>query len=110
MPTRAKRSATGAVAVEGLKLQWTIHREPQWCTADGYKGISIAVQLVEGKGRELLLEYPFKMRLSGMGDLPQRPKIDAKAIEADIRAAIAAGWNPMSRGRPFAFQANQKSK
>jgi hypothetical protein len=109
MPKRPKRSASGALVVEGLKLNWAIHREPQWCTADGYKGLSIVVRLTEGKGRELLLEYPFKMPASGVG-LPQRPKITVKALEADIRAALAAGWSPTSRGKPFAFQVAENSK
>jgi hypothetical protein len=57
-----KRKAQGVVVVDGVKLRWCVHREPQWCTADGWKGLSIAVCLANGKGRELILEYPVSRR------------------------------------------------
>jgi hypothetical protein len=92
-----------------MKLQWNVHREPQWCTADGWKGLSILVRLMEGKGRELLIEYPFKKDAKGKTHLPQRPRINLASLEADIKAAMCAGWDPMSRGKTFAFQAQQTS-
>ena len=47
---------------------------------------------------ELVLEYPFR-DLGKTG----RPEIEPERIEADIRSAMAAGWKPKSRGRPFVF-------
>jgi hypothetical protein len=101
---RAKRASAGVVTIEGLELNWDIHREPQWCTADGWKGLSIAVRLAEGNGRELLIEYPIDRRADGRVHLPQRPKIDEKTLAAYIQMAVAAGWDPTSRGKTFAFQ------
>jgi hypothetical protein len=114
-----KRSAEGSLVVEGYKLHWTVHREPQWSTADGWKGLSIAVQLEDGKGRELILEYPYpkkgrRLRIEGKTYLvapnpPVRPAISAKTIEGAIVQAIAAGWKPASRGKAFAFQVPENS-
>lgn len=104
MPKRAKRSVGGSIVIEGMDLLWHVHREPQWCTDDGWKGMSIAVCLADHKCRELLIEYPFKRRANGMADFPQRPNIIAKALETDIRTAMEAGWDPTSRGKVFAFQ------
>jgi len=87
-----------------------LYREPQWTTEDGYKGHSIIVRVAEGTGRELLLEYPFpKKKPNGIPHFPVRPKIVLKAVEADIRRAMAAGWNPTSRGKTFAFQVPENS-
>ncbi len=112
-----KRSAQGVVIVDGMKLHWAVHREPQWCTADGWKGLSIAVRLENGKGRELILEYPYpqkgrRLRFDGKTFLvapnpPVRPSISKKIIEAGIAQAMAAGWDPASRGKTFAFQASE---
>jgi len=35
--------------------------------------------------------------------LPQRPKLSEKTIEAGIRQALAAGWDPESRGKTFVY-------
>ena len=92
-----KRDIGGTAVIDGIELRWLLIREPQWCTADGWKGMAISVRVADGAWQELLLEYPFR-RLS------ERPRISPKAIESDIRTAISAGWEPFSRGRPFAFQ------
>jgi hypothetical protein len=57
--------------------------------------------------RELILEYPFPNKRAGNGSpqIPQRPKFSVKTIEADVRRAVAFGWDPLSRGKPFVFPA-----
>lgn len=109
MQKRARRSVGNSIVIEGMDLHWHIHREPQWCTDDGWKGTSIAVRLAGYKCRELLIEYPFKRRANGMIDLPQRPNVIARALETDIKAAMEAGWDPTSRGKVFAFQVSENS-
>jgi hypothetical protein len=105
MSGRPRRTIDGVSVVEGLKLRWSVSREPLWSTADGYKGLAILVKLAEGSGRELLLEYPFPAKKpNGIAHLPERPKILPKMVEADIRLAMEAGWNPQARGKTFAFQ------
>ena len=108
MPQRRKRSVEKETIIDGFRLCWRLRSEPQWSTEHGYEGLSIAVQRVDGAFRELVLEYPIAMETKwGMlmpKGFPQRPKISAQLVEADIRKAMAGGWNPNSRGKPFVFQ------
>ena len=101
---RPKRQLEGVVRVDGAEYCWTVSREPQWCTRDGYKGLSLSVHMANHAGRELLLEYPFSKAANGMAKLPQRPKVNPKSVETGIRDAITAGWDPSSRGKAFAYQ------
>ena len=91
-----------AIVIDGYALHWTLQREPHWST-DGYKGLAICVRSSEGTFRDLLLEFPYPKRKPGYVRHPDRPRIVPGVIEAAIRAAMAAGWNPTSRGRVFAF-------
>ena len=100
---RPKRSIAAKITIDGLDLCWTLEREPRLHT-DGYKGMAISVHLAEGTFRELLLEYPYPKWKRGPARNLERPRILPGAIEAGIRAAMAAGWDPRSRGRVFAFQ------
>ena len=102
---RRKRTMEGLLAVDGNKLMWSLLSEPQWSTEGGYIGLRISVQLEDAHHRELILEYPFPKKFTGVGapQLPQRPKFSVKTIEANVCEAIAAGWEPISRGKPFTF-------
>jgi hypothetical protein len=101
---RRKRSLEASIAVDGVKLFWRLLSEPQWTTEHGYKGLCISVQMEEGHCRELILEFPFERGSASVAKLPQRPKFSAKDIEDGIRRAIAAGWEPASRGKKFIFR------
>jgi len=106
MPPRAKRSIQAKVTIDGVPLIWSLHREQQWFTADGWKGISIHVRVAEGARRELFLEFP-PIGTEGPGntkDAPARHPVSAAKVEAGIREAMAAGWDPGSRGKPHFFQ------
>jgi hypothetical protein len=110
---RRKRSITAEVEIDGFKLCWQLRSEPQASTEHGNEGLSIAVERIDGSFRELILEYPIPMQQRwGMAMpkyFPQRPKVSAKMVEADIRSAIAAGWDPTSRGKAFIFQVPESS-
>ncbi len=103
---RAKRSVQAAVTIDGFPLIWRLHREQQEFTSDGWKGISIHVRVKEAARRELFLEYPavLAQKVGWIRTLPPRPTIVAAKVEGHIREAIAAGWNPDSRGKPFFYQ------
>jgi len=93
----------GAFTIDGFSLVWNLHREQQWFTADGWKGISIHVKRVTGVRRELFLEFPpiGTERVGNTKDAPARHPISAATVEAGIREAMAAGWDPDSRGKPY---------
>jgi hypothetical protein len=102
---RRKRFKEGSIAIDGLRLCWRLISEPLWSTAHGYKGLCISVRTQDGRHRELILEYPFPEKRNAIGifQLPQRPKFSEKTVEADIRKAIVAGWEPDSRGKTFTY-------
>lgn len=96
---RRKRDLDGAIQVEGHDLVWSLVSEPQW-TTDGAKGLSVCVSLAAGAHRDLVIEYPFDASTF----VPQRPKLTAAIVGADIARAIAGGWDPLSRGRLHRYQ------
>ena len=106
---RRKRTMGGLLAVDGNNLMWSLMSEPQWTTEDGYIGLRISVQREDARHRELILEYPFPKKVTGVGlpQLPQRPKFSVKTIEGTVRQAIAAGWDPTSRGKPIVFHVSK---
>ena len=106
---RAKRSIEGAVTIDGFSLIWNLHREQQWFTDDGWKGIAIHVRNAVGVRRELYLEFPpiGTERPGNTQEAPARHPITAAQVEAGIREAMAAGWDPESRGKPHFYQVDE---
>jgi len=106
---RAKRSIQSAVKINGFSLIWSLHREQQWFTADGWKGVAFHVRVAEGVRRELFLEFPpvITKNIDAMRDAPPRLPVSAAMVEAGIREAIAAGWDPDSRGKPCFYQVSE---
>jgi hypothetical protein len=103
---RRKRFREGLISVDGVSLFWRLLSEPQWTTEAGYKGMCISVRTEDGHHRELILEYSFPKKFNSIGipQLPQRPQFSVKTIEPDVRRAMAAGWQPTSRGKTFVFK------
>jgi hypothetical protein len=103
---RAKRLIESTVTIDGISLVWHLHREQQGNAAEGWRGMAIHVRVAEGVRRELNMEYPpietQKTNFSKIGYSP-RPNIVAAKVEAQIREAIAEGWDPESRGKPYVF-------
>jgi len=87
-------------------MAWRLLSEPQWTSEHGYKGLCISVQTEDSRHRELIIEYPFPNKSMGNGapQIPQRPRFSVKTLEADVRRALAAGWEPESRGKTFTFR------
>jgi hypothetical protein len=103
---RAKRSVQAATTIDGFRLIWHLHREQQGSSADEGRGIAIHVKVAEGVRRELFLEYPPAKTRKGVYtriELAQ-PMILASKVEAHIREAMADGWDPESRGKPYIYQ------
>jgi hypothetical protein len=94
------RSLAGTVEIDGLKYEWELQREPQF-TADGWKGMTVSLRQVDTQ-REALLEFPTPKRL--LKGLPKgRSQINDAIAARGIRAALSAGWEPASRGKPMVF-------
>ena len=103
---RAKRSIESALTIDGIPLVWHLHRDQQGCEAEGWRGMAIHVRVAEGARRELHMEFPplipQKVGFNRFGYVP-RPNIVPAEVEAQIREAMAEGWDPESRGKPYVF-------
>lgn len=95
------RSLAGIVDVDGLKYEWELQREPQWSDVDGWKGMSISLREKDMQ-RGALLEFPPPKRLL-KGLQRGRLQINDAIVARGIRAALLAGWEPASRGKPMVF-------
>ncbi|WP_421836330.1 hypothetical protein [Novosphingobium sp.] len=98
------RDLSGTVEVDGAHYEWAVQREPQWCTVDGWRGMTFSLRLHDGQ-REAVLEFPMQSaRRSKLQPQLRRPQVNARIIENGVRAALAAGWEPSSRGKPVVFE------
>ena len=102
---RRKRTIEGQVKIDDVALIWELVSEPQWSNSgDGYKGLCISVRVADEARRELIIEYPYPSGANGRPlPVPQRPSVTPKLVEASIRQALNAGWDPASRGKAFIF-------
>lgn len=91
----------GIVEVDGLQYEWELRSEPQWGDADGWRGMTIAL-LRKHTQRGALLEFPPPKRLL-KGMQRGRLQISDAVVSRGIRAALMAGWEPASRGKPMVF-------
>jgi hypothetical protein len=97
---RRKRLLKGLIEMDGMSLRWELLSEPQWCTEHGYQGLQILVRTADERHRELILAYPYPTTKFGSPlPLPQRPRFSEKAVASGIQKVMAAGWNPLSRGK-----------
>jgi hypothetical protein len=109
-----KRTIENSVQIDGIWLRYSLLREQQWCTSDGWQGPAVLVEAIDGMHRKLLLQYPWKKKRTGFNnptftgytrpDYQYRPNLQSTRIELHIRQAIAAGWDPLSRGKRFVFE------
>lgn len=92
---------SGIVDVDGFQYEWELRSEPQWSESEGWKGLTIAL-LRKHTQRGALLEFPPPKRLL-KGLQRGRLQISDAIVSRGIQAALDAGWDPASRGRPMVF-------
>lgn len=92
---------SGIVEVDGFQYEWELRREPQWSEFDGWQGMTVAL-LRKGTQRGALLEFPPPKRLL-KGMQRGRLQVSDPIISRGIQAALQAGWEPASRGKPMIF-------
>jgi hypothetical protein len=92
---------SGAVDVDGLEYEWELRSEPQWGESEGWKGMTIALMQKDTQ-RGALLEFPPPKRLI-KGMQRGRLQVGDAIVARGIRAALLAGWEPASRGKPMVF-------
>ncbi|HTN15165.1 MAG TPA: hypothetical protein VL094_10200 [Sphingomonadaceae bacterium] len=92
---------SGIVEVDGLQYEWELRSEPQWGESQGWKGMTVAL-LQKDTQRGALLEFPPPKRLL-KGLQRGRLQVSDAVVCRGIRAALLAGWEPASRGKPVVF-------
>ena len=92
---------SGTVDVDGLSYDWELRREPQWGDFEGWRGMAVAMRQQDTQ-REAMLEFPPPKRLI-KGLQRGRLQISDAIVARGIRAALQAGWDPASRGKPMVF-------
>lgn len=100
---RTKQSPEFEIEVGGEPYVWRLQRQPQWSRdTAGWRGMAIAVRHQAGQ-REAVLEFPpgpeRKYGVPHLHAAQIAPELVAKAIAS----AIAAGWEPLSRGKTVAI-------
>ncbi len=100
------RDISGTIQIDSNDYDWSLLRENQWCTDDGFQGPLISVKLKERNGMELLLQLkPSKSRRQFSRGYRHRKQIQRSELEQGIRLALGSGWEPTKRGKPFRFEA-----
>lgn len=97
----ARRGATHAtVTVDGTGYAW--EERHSWVVwGRGLRVLSVSVWLDPGRTRELVLDLTLKA--DTVGDEPPE-RLVRQAVEEGVRAALAEGWVPGSRGRAFRLE------
>ena len=97
-------AARTTVAVDGVEYAWS-YRHGWVVWGKGVKAVSLSVSLQPERTRELRLD--FTVQLDDEDPTPSEAKVVA-ALPGAIRAAIAAGWDPESRGRAFRYEVEDR--
>jgi hypothetical protein len=100
---RTKNTHEFEIEVDGDPYVWRLQRQPQWSSdVAGWRGMAITVRHKEGQ-REAVLEFPpGKQPRYGAPQL-QPSHIPPQLVAKAIASAIAAGWEPLSRGKTVAI-------
>jgi hypothetical protein len=100
---RTKHGSGFEIEVDGEPYVWRLHRQPQWSSdVAGWRGMAIAVRHREGQ-REAMLEFPPGPQPRYGAPQLQASQIAPALVAKAIASAIAAGWEPLSRGKTVAI-------
>jgi len=102
-----RQGAEFGIEVGGEPYLWRLQRRPQWSSDPSERrGMGIAVRHQEGQ-REAVLEFPPPPQ-PRFGGAPLKPaQIAPDLVAKAIASAIAAGWEPLSRGRTVTFMVDE---
>jgi len=96
---RSKQVAEFEIEVGGEIYIWRIQRQPHWSSDPSARhGMGIAVRHKEGR-REAVLEFPPGPQPRFGAPRLHVSQIAPELVAKGVASAIAAGWNPLSRGK-----------
>lgn len=97
--SRTKQTPEFEIVVDGETYVWRLHRQPGWSSEAAERhGMALVVRHKEGK-REALVEFPPGPQPRYGAPLLKPSRIAPTLIANAIGSAIAAGWDPLSRGK-----------
>jgi hypothetical protein len=100
---RNKQTPEFEIEVAGEPYIWRLQRQPQWSSdTNSFQGMAIALRHKEGK-REAVVEFPAGRQPKFGAPLLKPAQIDPDLVATAITSAIAAGWEPLSRGKTVAI-------
>ena len=93
------RGAEFEIEVGGEPYVWRLQRGPYWTSDPAERrGMGIAVRHREGK-REAVLEFPPGPQPRFSAQQLKSTEVAPELVAKAIASAIAAGWEPLSRGK-----------
>ncbi|MBI1683658.1 hypothetical protein [Caulobacter hibisci] len=100
---RTKLNPEFDIEVDGDPYAWRLHRQPQWSRDPAERhGMAIAVRHKEGQ-REAVVEFPPGPQPKYGAPMLKPSHIAPALVAKAITSAIAAGWEPLSRGKTVAI-------
>ncbi len=91
------------IEVGGEPFVWRLHRQPGWSSDSASQhGMAIAVRHKEGQ-REVVVEFPPGPQPKYGAPQLKASQIAPELVATAIASAIAAGWEPLSRGKTIAI-------
>ena len=91
---------TGALTVDGIEYFWEFRHASRFDSSVGLCGPSVVVCLRPTHTRDLIIDFPIStFETKGK----PRNAVLVRHLTFGIRSALAAGWEPESRGKPFRF-------
>jgi hypothetical protein len=100
---RSKQHPEFDIEVEGEPYVWWLQRLPQWSSdTAGWRGMAIGVRHKEGQ-RDAVLEFPPGQQPRYGAPQLKPSQIEKALVAKAIVSAMAAGWEPLSRGKTIAI-------
>ena len=97
--TRTTKSADFEIEVAGEPYVWRLQRQPAWSSdIAGWRGMALTVRHKEGQ-RDAVLECPPGPQPRYGAPMLKASQIAPALVKKAIASAIAAGWEPLSRGK-----------
>lgn len=96
------------IEVDGETYVWRLQRQPAWSSDTGaWRGMALAARHADGQ-REAVMEFPGpeKARFGAQQLKPQQ--INTDLVARAIASAVAAGWDPLSRGKTVTIEVDER--
>ncbi len=97
---RARLVEEFEIEVGGDPYVWWLQRHPKWARNPAERhGMAIGARHLEGQ-RDAVIEFPPSDVQPRFGAPQLKPgQISVKLVARAIESAVAAGWDPLSRGK-----------